>query len=357
VALRCAGHVVSGIMHGMNDARAARGHILATLFTCVVIALCHAACVRAVDPHDLHHPFIGKAAPEITAEPIGGEGPKTLAEALGKVVIVDFWASWCGPCKASFPIYQTILDKFPGDVAVIAVDTDEPGSKTKADLLAFAGQSHTRFSMVWDKDGSVMATYRARGLPSTFILDRSGTVRYMHAGYGAGYAQILTQEVGDLVNAAAGVRQAGPPPDGGHAGDAPPRVMSCELVPGGVGQFISDAHASAPAAFQRCALTPGCMSDKVRTFKCDQCLKASCCEETRACTKSAFAPGSPARSSASHCMCLYHCREGSWPFSECLGADRCGPAADPAADLYPALAACSDARCSDVCPKEHGGAL
>ncbi|MFT3770514.1 MAG: hypothetical protein QM820_34225 [Minicystis sp.] len=98
------------------------------------------------------------------------------------------------------------------------------------------------------------------------------------------------------------------------------------------------------------------MSDKVRKFKCDQCLKASCCEETRACNKNAFAPGSPARSGASRCACLYRCRAGSWPFSECLGADRCGKAADSAAEPYTALAACSDAHCSDVCPKEHGAA-
>ena len=340
-------------MRGMDNARAAGGHIFATLFTCAAIALCHAACTRAVDPHDVHHPFIGKAAPEIAAEPIGGEGPKTLAEALGKVVIVDFWASWCAPCKVSFPVYQTILDKFPGDVAVIAVDVDEPGSKTKVDLLAFARESHTSFSMVWDKDGSVRATYHAFGLPSTFILDRSGTVRHVHAGYGDGYAQTPTQEVADLVSAAAGVRQAHPP-DGGYA---PPRAKSCELVPGGLSKVVTAFHASNPAAFRRCALTPGCMSDKARRFKCDQCLKASCCEETRACNKDAFAPGSPARSSASRCACLYHCREGSWPFSECLGAERCGPVADPAADPYAALAACSDAHCSDVCPKEHRGAL
>ncbi len=343
-------------MRGMNDPAAARGHILAALFACAAIALGHAACVRTVEPYDLHHPFIGKAAPEIAAEPIGGEGPKTLAAALGKVVIVDFWASWCAPCKEAFPIYQTIVDKFPSDVVVLAVATDEPGNKAKADLLAFARESHTRFSMVWDKDGSVRATYGARGLPSTFILDRSGTVRHMHMGYGPGYDQILTQEVGDLVNAAAGAQQAGPPPDGG-AGDAPLAVQSCELLPGGVSKFINDARAAAPAAFQRCALTPGCVSNKVKKFKCNQCLKASCCEETRACNKNAFAPGSSARSSASHCACLYQCREGSWPFSECLGDDRCGAVADPAADPYTAMAACSDAHCSDVCPKEHGGAL
>ncbi|MFT3770515.1 MAG: TlpA disulfide reductase family protein [Minicystis sp.] len=179
----------------MNSPGAARAHILATLFTCAAIALCHAACARAVNPHDLQHPFIGKAAPEITVEPLGGEGPKTLAEALGKVVIVDFWASWCGPCKEALPIYRTIADKFPDEVAVIAIDTDEPGSKTKAELLAFARESHTKFSIVWDKDGSVLATYRVSGLPTTFILDRSGTVRHVHRGYRAGDAQILTREV------------------------------------------------------------------------------------------------------------------------------------------------------------------
>jgi thiol-disulfide isomerase/thioredoxin len=170
----------------------------------------------------LHHPFIGKAAPEITAEPIGGEGPKTLAEALGKVVVVDFWASCCGPCKASFPIYQTILDKFPGDVAVIAVDTDEPGSKTKADPTRTAPTSAR---------GSTVARCEAMSLPSCPAEGRMMPPNQplLLAGRAAGPA--LRTAAGSAPRGRAACRWAGARWDGsasdGTKVSAPARRLAC----------------------------------------------------------------------------------------------------------------------------------
>ncbi|MBL8741199.1 MAG: TlpA family protein disulfide reductase, partial [Myxococcales bacterium] len=68
----------------------------------------------------------GKAAAELVATYVTGEGPKTLAEAKGKVVIVDFWATYCDPCRKSFPKYQELVDQFGGELAVIAISVDEP---------------------------------------------------------------------------------------------------------------------------------------------------------------------------------------------------------------------------------------
>ena len=58
--------------------------------------------------------LVGSAAPEIAAEAVTGEGPATLADASGKVVILDFWATYCAPCKKSFPKYQELVDQFGG---------------------------------------------------------------------------------------------------------------------------------------------------------------------------------------------------------------------------------------------------
>ena len=68
----------------------------------------------------------GKTADELSVTPVTGEGPKSLAEAKGKVVIVDFWATYCDPCRKSFPKYQEMVDQFGGDLAVIAVSVDDP---------------------------------------------------------------------------------------------------------------------------------------------------------------------------------------------------------------------------------------
>src|SRR5262245_24086027 len=72
---------------------------------------------------------VGSPAPDFSAELVTGSGPKTLAEAKGKVVILDFWATWCGPCKQSFPKYQELVDQLNGEVTVIAISMDEPDTK------------------------------------------------------------------------------------------------------------------------------------------------------------------------------------------------------------------------------------
>ncbi len=81
---------------------------------------------------------VGMAAPEVEGEVLGGLGPRTLADARGQVVIVDFWATYCGPCRQSLPAYQYLLDKYGGKLAVIAVSVDRPADTKAADVMSFA---------------------------------------------------------------------------------------------------------------------------------------------------------------------------------------------------------------------------
>jgi cytochrome c biogenesis protein CcmG/thiol:disulfide interchange protein DsbE len=181
---------LSGIMRGMTKPYALAALALLSLFT--------AACGA---PAQLH-PLIGKPAPEISAEPIGGEGPTRIKAALGKVVILDFWATSCVPCKKSFPAYQEIVDEFPGRVAVIAVSVNEADNTTKSQLLAFASEVHAKFAIVWDKDGSVATRYGGSlSLPSAFVIDQAGAVRHLHLGYVPGYGAALAREVKALLDA------------------------------------------------------------------------------------------------------------------------------------------------------------
>ena len=76
--------------------------------------------------------LVGSPAPEINAEAVTGEGPSTLKDANGRVVVLDFWATFCEPCKKSFPKYQELMDQFGGDLVVIP-----KGSKRVDDALAF----------------------------------------------------------------------------------------------------------------------------------------------------------------------------------------------------------------------------
>ncbi len=177
-----------------------------SLFACAALSLSAASCAGgggggAADASGANHPLLGKAAPEITAEAVSGDGPKNLKSAQGKVVILDFWGTFCEPCKKSFPKYQEIADQFPGDVAVIAVSVDEPDNVKKEQLTQFAKDNHAKFSIVWDKDHKAAEKYGLRSLtmPSSFIIDKSGTVKYLHVGFRDGEDAKIAEEVKGLL--------------------------------------------------------------------------------------------------------------------------------------------------------------
>ncbi|MFT3768753.1 MAG: peroxiredoxin family protein [Minicystis sp.] len=175
----------------------------APVFACAALSLFAASCSGggASDASHAGHPLIGKPAPEITAEAVGGDGPKNLKSAQGKVVILDFWGTFCEPCKKSFPKYQEIVDQFPGDVAVVAISVDEPDNVKKEQLTQFAKDNHAKFAIVWDKDHSAAEKYGLRSLtmPSSFIIDKNGVVRHLHVGFKDGEEAKIAEEVKGLM--------------------------------------------------------------------------------------------------------------------------------------------------------------
>ncbi len=148
---------------------------------------------------DAAHPLVGKAAPEFAAEKVTGEGPATVKEANGKVVIVDFWATYCAPCKKSFPKYQELVDQFGGDLAVIAVSVDDKDDVSKEQIEEFAKNTGVKFSIVWDKDKTAAGQYSPPKMPSSFLVDKTGTVRHLHAGYESGEEAQIAEEIKKLL--------------------------------------------------------------------------------------------------------------------------------------------------------------
>lgn len=164
----------------------------------LVATVALSACAGAVDASS-QHGLVGAPAPPVPAEVVAGRGPTSLAEAKGKVVIVDFWATFCGPCKQSFPKYQQLVDSFGGDLVVLAVSIDEPDNASKADLQAFAKETGVTFPLLWDKDHRVVARYAPPTMPTSFVLDRSGVVRHVHPGFASGDDAVIAAEVKDLL--------------------------------------------------------------------------------------------------------------------------------------------------------------
>jgi thiol-disulfide isomerase/thioredoxin len=128
-----------------------------------------------------------------------------LASLKGKVVVLDFWATWCGPCKASFPAMQTALNKYKDDkdVVFLFVDTwehKEP-AKMKEDAAQFIKDNKYTFDVVLDDKDKTIGDYKVDGIPTKFVLDKKGKVVYVNVGYG-GNADELVEELSSKIESA-----------------------------------------------------------------------------------------------------------------------------------------------------------
>jgi thiol-disulfide isomerase/thioredoxin len=160
----------------------------------VAAAAMAALCARAqVAPGDLF--------PPLAAAGLGG-GP--LPETSGKVVIVDFWASWCAPCKASFPAYSRLQGEFADrGLVVLGVGVDDSPSA----YSAFIARLKPSFATVLDSKHSLVSAVQVPTMPTSYLIDRSGRVRFVHAGF---HGDRTERELHGEVEALLGAKAAAP---------------------------------------------------------------------------------------------------------------------------------------------------
>ena len=118
---------------------------------------------------------------------LSGRGGKTidLSQFKGQVVMINFWATWCGPCRQEMPLLEDIYKKYkPMGFTMLAVNV-EPDSKAAEEWLGKLSKPVT-FPVAFDVDSKVSKAYKVAGMPSTVFVDRKGNVRVMHKGYKAG---------------------------------------------------------------------------------------------------------------------------------------------------------------------------
>jgi cytochrome c biogenesis protein CcmG/thiol:disulfide interchange protein DsbE len=115
----------------------------------------------------------------------------------GKVVLVDFWASWCAPCKESFPWMQEILRRYSErGLVVVAINVDRDRRLAEQ----FLDAQNPAFPIVFDPQARLAERFKVSGMPASFYIDRSGAVRYRHIGFRANEREDAERELAALLS-------------------------------------------------------------------------------------------------------------------------------------------------------------
>ncbi len=134
-------------------------------------------------------------APDFTLKSHSGQNLK-LSEHRGEVVLINFWASWCGPCRQEMPLLSELHNKYKAlGFTVLGVNVEKDSSDAKKMLK----QNPVSFPVLFDNNSVVSKQYDVVAMPSTVLVDRNGKMRYLHKGYKPGEEEIYLEMVRSLI--------------------------------------------------------------------------------------------------------------------------------------------------------------
>jgi peroxiredoxin len=122
-------------------------------------------------------PRKGALAPDFDLKSLSGE-KVSLRDFGGKIVLLNFWATWCAPCRIEMPAIQSRFEQHRSELEVLAINFDEPSDQVQA----FVQELGLTFTVLLDPGGEVQRLYQIRGYPTTYIVDESGVVAIQHIG-------------------------------------------------------------------------------------------------------------------------------------------------------------------------------
>ncbi len=139
-----------------------------------------------------------RPAPEFMTTGLDGK-PLSLKSLRGKVVLLDMWATWCGPCRMATPMLQSLHQKFGGrGLKVVGISVDD----TIAMAKPFQKQMKVTYTLAANPDANpkIAQAYNAQGIPAIYLIDQKGIVRWSQSGYDAnGEEQLLSQKINALL--------------------------------------------------------------------------------------------------------------------------------------------------------------
>lgn len=157
----------------------------------VALAMC-----GALSPFAASADIVNKPAPDFALRSMKGPSVR-LSEHLGEVVVVNFWATWCGPCRQEMPLLDELYAKYQlAGLILLSVNIDE----TTPPAIEMAQTLKVSYPVLFDTRKDVSRAYDVSAMPVTVLVDRAGVVRYVSEGYKPGYEKRYTEKLRELLN-------------------------------------------------------------------------------------------------------------------------------------------------------------
>lgn len=156
----------------------------------VLAVLVSISCALSATASELSGP-----APDFTLASNQGKNMR-LAEMRGDVVMINFWASWCGPCRQEMPILEELYSRYSRAGFTILGVNVEPDP---ADADKILKDIKVSFPVLYDTESKVSQLYNVEAMPSTVLVDRDGNMRYLHRGYKPGYEDAYREQIKELI--------------------------------------------------------------------------------------------------------------------------------------------------------------
>ena len=171
-----------------------------TVTTCLALSsffIAVTGCSQGCYPTSQADLMVGKPAPDINAPILDGGRFDLSAHRGENIVVLDFWASWCGPCRRVLPIVVDVTAKYEDQgVKLFAVNCGEAVDE----INAYLEESELDFPVILDESGSIRNNYQVEGIPQSFIIGKDGIIQASHTGIHPGLENTLDNELQQLVS-------------------------------------------------------------------------------------------------------------------------------------------------------------